>query len=247
MPPSSAATDTTKKSDTSRVSIDASKGHIGISCENDVGLSGVLLTFCDPADLAHKAGLREGDVVVRINGVMVKDHSALVDAINTASAATAGSSAATIQIEYHKKAAAAALVAALEKERPPQKSTLVAYLLWLIAPAFGLHHLYLGRDAHCVLHVLSLGGIFGAGWWRDLLCMGRYVEQANEEPKRMAELKMQMELTPTPRNGWISSRSACCLLRRPRLPRTAAPTTTTSLSVTITPRARTRLRATMSY
>ena len=44
------------------VSINITEGHLGMTiCDHPIG---VLVTACDPIDLAHKAGLREGDVLV---------------------------------------------------------------------------------------------------------------------------------------------------------------------------------------
>ena len=79
----------------------------------------------------------------------------------------------------------------------------MAYLLWLTPPLgwpLGLHHLYLGRDAHATLHAATLG-FYGLGWWRDLVVLPRYVAAANEEATHLAALKAEMSRTPTPTRG----------------------------------------------
>ncbi|XP_009464570.1 PREDICTED: dnaJ homolog subfamily C member 22 [Nipponia nippon] len=43
------------------------------------------------------------------------------------------------------------------------KRLLVAYGLWALGGPLGLHHIYLGRDSHALLWMLTLGG-FGGGW-----------------------------------------------------------------------------------
>ncbi|KAM8829640.1 dnaJ homolog subfamily C member 22 [Synchiropus picturatus] len=58
------------------------------------------------------------------------------------------------------------------------KSLLVAYALWALGGPLGLQHLYLRRDSHALLWMLTLGG-FGVGWLRDALRLPAYVSQAN--------------------------------------------------------------------
>ncbi|XP_053706535.1 dnaJ homolog subfamily C member 22 isoform X4 [Synchiropus splendidus] len=58
------------------------------------------------------------------------------------------------------------------------KSLLVAYVLWALGGPLGLQHLYLRRDSHALLWMLTLGG-FGVGWLRDALRLPAYVSQAN--------------------------------------------------------------------
>uniref|UniRef100_G3P337 DnaJ homolog subfamily C member 22 n=1 Tax=Gasterosteus aculeatus TaxID=69293 RepID=G3P337_GASAC len=48
------------------------------------------------------------------------------------------------------------------------KSVMVAYALWAVGGPVGLHHLYLGRDSHALLWMLTLGG-FGFGWVREAI------------------------------------------------------------------------------
>ena len=200
-----ATTDDTKADDTNTktVTIDTKSGHVGITCENhELEPLGVLLTKCDTIDLAFKAGLREGDVVTSVNGVPVTDHEDIIASINRETFSPNGE----LKLEYQTAATVAATQAALAKERPPRKSMFKAYLLWLFFPPLGLHHFYLGRDAHAALHCITLSGFIGIGWLRDLFLIPHYTSVANEEPTYIAELKAEQRLKPKPRNGWLSAR-----------------------------------------
>uniref|UniRef100_A0A8V5GZE3 DnaJ homolog subfamily C member 22 n=1 Tax=Melopsittacus undulatus TaxID=13146 RepID=A0A8V5GZE3_MELUD len=61
------------------------------------------------------------------------------------------------------------------------KQLLVAYGLWALGGPLGLHHLYLGRDSHALLWMLTLGG-FGAGWLWDAWHLPSWVATANGAP-----------------------------------------------------------------
>nr|AAC34386.1 unknown [Takifugu rubripes] len=45
---------------------------------------------------------------------------------------------------------------------------IVTYALWAMGGPLGLHHLYLERDSHALLWMLTLGG-FGIGWAREII------------------------------------------------------------------------------
>ncbi|XP_028266189.1 dnaJ homolog subfamily C member 22 [Parambassis ranga] len=60
------------------------------------------------------------------------------------------------------------------------KSVMVAYGLWAVGGPLGLHHLYLGRDSHALLWMLTLGG-FGFGWVREVIRIPAYVSTANQD------------------------------------------------------------------
>ncbi|XP_042310770.1 LOW QUALITY PROTEIN: dnaJ homolog subfamily C member 22 [Sceloporus undulatus] len=58
------------------------------------------------------------------------------------------------------------------------KRLLVAVALWALGGPAGFHHLYLGRDNHALLWMLTLGG-FGIGWLWELWLLPGWVTQAN--------------------------------------------------------------------
>ncbi|XP_036389819.1 dnaJ homolog subfamily C member 22 [Megalops cyprinoides] len=60
------------------------------------------------------------------------------------------------------------------------KGVVTAYALWAVGGPLGLHHLYLGRDSHALLWLLTLGG-FGVGWAREIFRIPEYVGEANRE------------------------------------------------------------------
>lgn len=63
------------------------------------------------------------------------------------------------------------------------KSVLVTYILWAVAGPLGLHHLYLGRDSHALLWMLTVGG-FGFGWIREVIRIPAYVHEANQDAEK---------------------------------------------------------------
>ncbi|XP_051016280.1 dnaJ homolog subfamily C member 22 [Acomys russatus] len=58
------------------------------------------------------------------------------------------------------------------------KGLLVTYVLWALGGPVGLHHLYLGRDSHALLWMLTLGG-GGFGWLWEFWKLPGFVAQAN--------------------------------------------------------------------
>ncbi|MBN3316200.1 DJC22 protein, partial [Atractosteus spatula] len=59
------------------------------------------------------------------------------------------------------------------------KGVAVTYALWAVGGPLGLHHLYLRRDSHALLWLLTCGG-FGVGWAREIFRIPAYVEEANQ-------------------------------------------------------------------
>ncbi|XP_058499294.1 dnaJ homolog subfamily C member 22 [Solea solea] len=76
------------------------------------------------------------------------------------------------------------------------KSVLVAYALWAVGGPLGLHHIYLGRDSHALLWMLTLGG-FGFGWAREFLRIPAYVGEANQN-EDTSERKQPPDRIPPP-------------------------------------------------
>lgn len=64
------------------------------------------------------------------------------------------------------------------------KSVLVTYALWAMGGPLGLHHLYLKRDSHALLWMLTLGG-FGIGWAREIVRIPAYVHEANKDAEKI--------------------------------------------------------------
>lgn len=64
------------------------------------------------------------------------------------------------------------------------KSVLVTYVLWAVGGPLGLHHLYLERDSHALLWMLTLGG-FGVGWAREIIRIPAYVHEANKDAEKI--------------------------------------------------------------
>lgn len=85
----------------------------------------------------------------------------------------------------------------------PPKSLLFAYFLWvlplLVPPVglLGLHHVYLGRDVHAALYMISFGG-FGLGWLRDGVRLSDYVRQASPSAEEHGLERRRRELYPRP-------------------------------------------------
>ena len=64
-----------------------------------------------------------------------------------------------------------------------KKSVFLTYLLWLVGGIFGLHHIYLERDAQAFIWWCTLGGYIGCGWLRDIFHIPEYVAEANNDEK----------------------------------------------------------------
>uniref|UniRef100_A0A8C5M231 DnaJ homolog subfamily C member 22 n=1 Tax=Leptobrachium leishanense TaxID=445787 RepID=A0A8C5M231_9ANUR len=68
------------------------------------------------------------------------------------------------------------------------KSLLFAYGLWVVGGPLGLHHIYLGRDSHALVWMLTLG-CFGMGWAWDFWKIPSLVSQSNRPDNRISEVK----------------------------------------------------------
>ncbi|KAM4795414.1 dnaJ homolog subfamily C member 22 [Rhinophrynus dorsalis] len=68
------------------------------------------------------------------------------------------------------------------------KQLIVAYGLWALGGPLGLHHIYLGRDSHALLWMLTFGG-FGMGWMWEFWKIPGFVSQYNHEEKKTRVVK----------------------------------------------------------
>lgn len=68
------------------------------------------------------------------------------------------------------------------------KSLLKTYALWSFGGPFGLHHIYLGRDSHALLWMLTFGG-FGMGWMWEFWRIPGFVAQANRKSAPQSKLQ----------------------------------------------------------
>lgn len=68
------------------------------------------------------------------------------------------------------------------------KQLIVAYGLWAIGGPLGLHHLYLERDSHALLLMLTLGG-YGVGWMWDFWKIPGLVSRFNHQANKKSEVK----------------------------------------------------------
>jgi len=62
----------------------------------------------------------------------------------------------------------------------------------MIGGLFGLHHLYLGRDAHAFITFATFGGYFSLGLIRDLWRLPEYLRDANNDLEFQENLHAQM-------------------------------------------------------
>ncbi|XP_067640887.1 dnaJ homolog subfamily C member 22 [Eurosta solidaginis] len=81
---------------------------------------------------------------------------------------------------------------------PPQKSVIIAYILWLFGGIFGLHHLYLHRDRHAFIWLSTLGGYFGIGWLAEIFLIPEYVRDANEDPEFIKSFVSRLQANRRP-------------------------------------------------
>ncbi|XP_068121289.1 dnaJ homolog subfamily C member 22 [Hyperolius riggenbachi] len=66
------------------------------------------------------------------------------------------------------------------------KRLIVAYGLWAIGGPLGLHHIYLERDSHALLLMLTWGG-FGVGWTWDFWKIPGLVSKFNKQEKKKTQ------------------------------------------------------------
>ncbi|XP_063300805.1 dnaJ homolog subfamily C member 22 [Pelobates fuscus] len=71
------------------------------------------------------------------------------------------------------------------------KRLIVAYGLWALGGPLGLHHIYLGRDSHALVWMLTFGG-FGMGWAWDFWKIPGLVSQCNRQKTLSNEVKEEV-------------------------------------------------------
>ncbi len=88
------------------------------------------------------------------------------------------------------------------------KRIMITYALWAMGGPLGLHHIYLGRDSHALLWILTFGG-FGIGWAREFFRIPSYVSEANHAADRAPVRRPQA--TPPPPVGLIRFAGQICV------------------------------------
>lgn len=88
------------------------------------------------------------------------------------------------------------------------KKIMITYALWAMGGPLGLHHIYLGRDSHALLWILTFGG-FGIGWAREFFRIPSYVSEANHAADRAPVRRPQA--TPPPPVGLIRFAGQICV------------------------------------
>ncbi|XP_051516357.1 dnaJ homolog subfamily C member 22-like [Myxocyprinus asiaticus] len=87
------------------------------------------------------------------------------------------------------------------------KKLMITYALWAMGGPLGLHHIYLGRDSHALLWMLTLGG-FGIGWLREFFRIPSYVSDAN---KGAEEVRVRRPHVNPPQLGLIRFTGQVCV------------------------------------
>eukprot|EP00962_Isochrysis_galbana_P051216 scaffold22594_cov118-Isochrysis_galbana.AAC.1 len=112
------------------------------------------------------------------------------------------------QLDLEREAAVADVAAlrawALAPTTP--KRLLTAYALWLLCPFWPAYALYLGRDLHCWLYTVTLGGGLGLGWLVDGVCLPWYVADYNEPLGYLAAARRRSASWLTPRTLLLPAR-----------------------------------------
>uniref|UniRef100_A0A671TB04 DnaJ homolog subfamily C member 22 n=1 Tax=Sinocyclocheilus anshuiensis TaxID=1608454 RepID=A0A671TB04_9TELE len=88
------------------------------------------------------------------------------------------------------------------------KNVMITYALWEMGGPLGLHHIYLGRDSHALLWILTFGG-FGIGWAREFFRIPSYMSEANHAAERAPVRRPQA--TPPPPVGLIRFTGQICV------------------------------------
>ena len=99
------------------------------------------------------------------------------------------------------------------------KTLWTCYVLWFFGGWFGLHHIYLRRDRQAFLWFCTLGGGCGFGWFRDIVRIPEYVQEANNAEEFILEFKDRIRSYRKPRKTyWYWYWYMYCLLKIPPPP-----------------------------
>ncbi|CAN9516115.1 unnamed protein product [Ophioblennius macclurei] len=90
------------------------------------------------------------------------------------------------------------------------KSVVVTYILWAVGGPLGLHHLYLGRDSHALLWMITVGG-FGFGWVREFVRIPAYVHEANRDAAKEERKRSNHHPPPPPSMGPVRFAGQVCV------------------------------------
>jgi len=138
----------------SQIVLQLSLGHAGLTLANDEALQAAVVQHCHPADLAARAGLRPGDVILSLNDIPVNSHEEAVALIERTAAASDN-----LLIEYMSASAAAEKKEESKTEIESRKRT---QLKWMAANAIAIFLLFAlvlwrgAREADEVAHLRKL-------------------------------------------------------------------------------------------
>ncbi|XP_042607085.1 dnaJ homolog subfamily C member 22 isoform X2 [Cyprinus carpio] len=90
------------------------------------------------------------------------------------------------------------------------KKIMITYALWAMGGPLGLHHIYLGRDSHALLWILTFGG-FGIGWAREFFRIPSYVSEANHAADRAPVRRPQATPPPPPTSDLQKTLITCII------------------------------------
>lgn len=92
----------------------------------------------------------------------------------------------------------------------PQKSQVLAYIIWFFGGIFGLHHVYLHRDFHAFVHWSTFAGYFGIGWIIDFFKIPAFVRDFNEDPRFVKEFVEKLKKNQRPPFSTYRFMAAIC-------------------------------------
>jgi hypothetical protein len=119
-------------------------GHAGVSLADDEELQAVVIENCHPDDLAARAGLRPGDVILALNDEPVRNHSDTVHKIESATA-----KGDNLIVTYMPASQAAATKERAATDKKARRSTTRRFVLFNVVALLaivGWLHVVTSRD-----------------------------------------------------------------------------------------------------